>query len=147
MKITKRLAVTACLMLASTLATGQQQEFETEFETIRALVAEERMSVPEGNREILRAAKTYFPNDPLLINYWEALVEYGNQMEEKKITPERYKELVKMRAERFDNAVEERRQQYQAQQRAQQEEYERLQRAHRNASILQSIGDALKRRR
>lgn len=129
----------------SSFALAQHTTFEAELARLDQDVATGRLSPLEADRERLRGIRAHYPNDLVSAAYFESLVDYGEQLEAKKITKKRYEELVQLRLERFRETQLQRRHQAELDQQYQQQEYERQQRVLRNAALLQSIGNAFRR--
>jgi hypothetical protein len=104
------LAAAAALMLAACASgvTPENNWREAGYDRESELVAQQRKSnsitVLQANRRMSAVAKTYFPNDDLLIQTWDDLVALAEQVEHQTITKDEYEQLRQMRWRLFDDA-------------------------------------------
>jgi hypothetical protein len=82
----------------------QQQGYDAQAERIGARVKANELNVYEANRQMIAVAKSYFPNDPLLIGIWEDLTALAKSHVSGELPKDRFNELVNMRWEIFDAA-------------------------------------------
>lgn len=108
----KRLLLIFCtLLLSACVTTGptntsnwRQDAYDQEAEKIGAKVRSGTLRRSEANQEMVSVAKSYFPNDPLLIGIWEDLAALALRLEAGEMTEAEYKERLEMRWDRFNAA-------------------------------------------
>ena len=116
-------------MALSQSAPSLRERFDAEVLTIAETVEAGKLSPSEGAREMLMAAKAYFPNDTLTHAYYESALSYADRFERKEITRAQALELLQMRTARYSEALTARMQEQMERNRAAQEE-EARQREH-----------------
>jgi len=82
----------------------QEQGYNAQAAKIGAQVKAKTLNVYEANRQMVSIAKSYFPNDPLLIGVWEDLTDLAKEHVEARLAEERFNELVGMRWDIFNEA-------------------------------------------
>lgn len=127
----KKLLLACLLSLTQIFALAQgglslRERFDAEIEAIAEAVEAGKMSPSEGGREMLMAARAYFPNDTLTHAYYESSLSYAERFERKEITQQQALELLRLRTIRFHEALTARTQEQQQRRRAAQEEEARL---------------------
>ncbi len=105
----------ACTALNTAQAGGSQQSYDAEAEKVGAMAKSGRLTRKEANTEMVSIARTYFPNDQLLIGTWQDIVELSARLEQGEITKEKYNDLIDLRWERFGSANRQRHEAAQAQ--------------------------------
>jgi len=161
----------ACLFAIAQAALSQsalsvRERFDAEILTIAETVEAGKLSPSEGAREMLMAARAYFPTDTLTHAYYESALSYAERFERKEITQAQALELLQFRTARFNDALtarmqeqmqrnrveqeeDARQREYQAQERARFEylaaqEAEEAQRRTMIGNMLQGIGGAFR---
>lgn len=93
------------LAAAGALAQSWQEDgYNRQAEKIGQMVKANQLNVYEGNRQMISVARSYFPEDPLLIGTWEDLTELAKSHVDGQLPKDRFNELVRMRWELFDDA-------------------------------------------
>lgn len=82
----------------------QERAFNSEIYRIDDMYKNGKLTRIEANREALSAAKSYYPNDHLLISLRSRLLEYAERLDRNEISIEKYFEITKMASEQFDQA-------------------------------------------
>ena len=102
--------VIACLFGIAQMALSQsapslRERFDAEVLTIAETVEAGKLGPSEGAREMLMAARAYFPKDTLTHAYYESALSYAERFERKEITQAQALELLQMRTARFNDAL------------------------------------------
>lgn len=66
-----------------------------------------KISRTESIKETLAATKTYFPSGRISQAFYESLLDYSIQLDNKKITPKKYNEMYDARLARYESALSE----------------------------------------
>lgn len=82
----------------------QEQGYNAQAAKIGAQVKADTLNVYEANRQMVSVAKSYFPNDSLLIGVWEDLTELAKEYVENRLPKDRFNDLVNMRWDIFNEA-------------------------------------------
>lgn len=94
----------ACMSGAIAQQSWQEQGYNAQASKIGEQVKADKLTVYEGNRQMIAVAKSYFPNDALLIGIWEDLAELAKSHLDGGLSKERFNELVAMRWDIFNEA-------------------------------------------
>ena len=94
----------AMSMTGAAAQSWQEQGYNTQAEKIGARVKANELNVYEANQQMVAVARSYFPNDALLIGTWEDLTELAKNHVEGRLPADRFKDLVAMRWEIFNDA-------------------------------------------
>lgn len=100
----------ACLFSVAQMALSQsapslRERFEAEILTIAETVEAGKLGPGEGAREMLMAARAYFPKDTLTHAYYESALSYAERFERKEITQAQALELLQIRTARYNEAL------------------------------------------
>ncbi len=122
----KRILITCLFIFAQAVmsqsAPTLRQRFDAEILTIADTVEAGKMGPTEGAREMLMAARAYFPNDTLTHAYYESTLSYAERFERKEITQAQALELLQIRTARYNEALTARTQEQMQRNRIAQEE-------------------------
>ena len=135
-----------CSLLSGCLATGAEsgtsnwrtEAYDKEAEIIGGKVKSGAMKRSTANKEMVIVAKTYFPNDPLLIGTWEDIADLSSRVDAGELPEAEFQELVAMRWKRFDLANRGRHAEAQAIE-------DQQRRRDATGAFVQSLGNSMKR--
>ena len=98
------LGLTGCATTAQTNVNWSQTGYNEQSDRIFARVRANEINIQEANTQMIAVARSFFPDDRLLIGVWEDLAELAKSYVAGDLTMDKYNEMVNMRWEIFDAA-------------------------------------------
>lgn len=116
----------------------REEGYEREGRAMAEMVTSKQITRLDGIRRMQAVAKSYFPDDRLLLGVWEDLAQYAERLEKGEISGENYRELFDARWALF-NSVNQQRHAEAAAQEAQQRRSEFM------GNFLNNMGRSMQR--
>jgi hypothetical protein len=98
------LGLTGCATTQQTNDNWQQTGYNEQSARIFERVKAKEINIQEANTQMIAVARSFFPDDRLLIGVWEDLAEMAKSYVAGDLTMDKYNEMVNMRWEIFDAA-------------------------------------------